>query len=368
MKFLHTADWQIGMNAHSVGKAGVRVREERLHAGKRVVQAAKDNGAEFILIAGDLFEDNAVDRVLVQKAADILSEFAGNVFLIPGNHDPLMPGSVWDHPAWKSTANVYVLCSEEPVELDGGFLYPCPIKEKHSGKNPTAWIDAEGKEGIHLGLAHGTVEGIHQEEPDYPIPRSAPDQKGLDYLALGHWHSLATYPTSDGIVRMAYSGTPETTRFGERDSGNALIVDIAKPGAAPVVTNVKTNCLTWQLFECDIREQGELAKIRKQIEFMENASNILLDVKISGLLVANDRGELERIEYILLSRFLMGRMEISALKPSPEDENWISGLPPGIIREAATKLRDSVGGEGVSPEVASRALIEMYAIIEEVTK
>ena len=39
MKFLHTADWQIGMKAAHVGEAGARVREERLAAAKRVVEA-----------------------------------------------------------------------------------------------------------------------------------------------------------------------------------------------------------------------------------------------------------------------------------------------------------------------------------------
>ena len=75
MKFLHTADWQIGMKAQSLGDAGARVREERITAGRRVVDAAKAHGAEFILVAGDVFEDNAIDRVFVQKVADILAGF-----------------------------------------------------------------------------------------------------------------------------------------------------------------------------------------------------------------------------------------------------------------------------------------------------
>ena len=70
MRFLHTADWQIGMKASHVGEAGTRIREERLAAATRVVRAARDAGADFILIAGDTFEDNGVDRVLVQKVAD----------------------------------------------------------------------------------------------------------------------------------------------------------------------------------------------------------------------------------------------------------------------------------------------------------
>lgn len=38
-------------------------------AARRVIEAARGAGAEFILVAGDTFEDNGVDRVLVQKEA-----------------------------------------------------------------------------------------------------------------------------------------------------------------------------------------------------------------------------------------------------------------------------------------------------------
>jgi len=88
MRFVHTADWQIGMKCQRLGDASARVREERLAAGHRVIRAAKDRAADFILVAGDLFEDNAVDRVLVQKVVDILNSFGGPVFVLPGNHDP----------------------------------------------------------------------------------------------------------------------------------------------------------------------------------------------------------------------------------------------------------------------------------------
>jgi len=115
MKFLHTADWQIGMKAEFVGSAGERVRNERLSAGQRVVEAAESHGAEFILVAGDLFENNAVDRTLVQRTADILAQFPGPVYLIAGNHDPLVPGSVWDHPVWDSFDNLLAMTAEEPV-------------------------------------------------------------------------------------------------------------------------------------------------------------------------------------------------------------------------------------------------------------
>lgn len=209
MKFLHTADWQIGMKAAALGDAGARVREERIAAGRRVVETAKNHNVDFVLVAGDLFEDNAVDRVLVQKVADMLSSFGEQVFIIPGNHDPFMPGSVWEHPSWKSASNVHVLLDEAPVEVHGGVLYPCPVREKHSGLNPTAWIPSERDERIRIGIAHGTVDGIRQDEPEYPIPRDAVQRAGLDFLALGHWHSYGRIQ-----VRMGPPvwHTPEHTR------------------------------------------------------------------------------------------------------------------------------------------------------------
>ena len=373
MKFLHTADWQIGMKAAHVGAVGQRVRDERLDAARRVVEAAQDAQAEFILVAGDTFEDNGVDRVLIQKVADILAEFGGPVYVIPGNHDPLVPGSVWEHPAWRSNERIHVLRKPEMVEIPGGVFYPCPVREKHSAKNPTAWINAKESQGIRIGLAHGTVEGVHQEEPDYPIPRDVALGTDLDYLALGHWHSTTMYPAPDSAVRMAYSGTHETTKFGERDSGNALIVEIPEAGAPALITPVHTGGLSWTVIEEDIREAGDLSRIREKIEALESPASTLLELRIVGLLPAQDRDELLRLQEILASRFLYGRVDASWIRPSPQDDSWLAGLPVGVVREAAGRLRDLADPgytdkrpEAASAEVAARALLELYALVTEV--
>jgi len=374
VKFLHTADWQLGMKATDVGGVGARLREERLLAARRVVETAQAHSAQFILVAGDTFEDNGVDRILVQKAADVLAASNIPVFIIPGNHDPFTPGSVWEHPAWKSAENVQVIYEEQPVEISGGLLYPCPIWEKHSGKDPTAWIHAAEATGIKLGMAHGTVEGVQQEKPDYPIPRNAALRSGLDYLALGHWHSTAIYSGGDGVARMAYSGTHETTKFGERDSGNILIVDIPSTGAAPVITTVHTGGLTWRALEADIRDRGDLLRLREEIEDIENPSSVLIELCIRGLLSAEDRGEMVHMGEILSSRFLYSHVDDLHLHPSPEDESWVASLPPGVIREAGARLRELEnpgfsGGrpDGASKEVASRALMELYALVRKVS-
>ncbi len=368
MKFLHTGDWQIGMRAADLGTSGERVREERLAAARRVVDAGKDHGVDFILLAGDLFEDNAVNRVLIQKIADILTQFGGPVFIIPGNHDPLVPGSVWEHSAWKLCGHVHVLKEEAPVNVTGGILYPCPAREKRSGRNPVAWIPAERTDAIRIGLAHGTVEGIRQDEPDYPIPRDAAHRAGLDFLALGHWHSYATYADADGAIRMAYAGTHETTKFGERDSGNALIVDIPGAGAEPLLTPVHTGGLTWKVIERELREKGEVRRLMEEVTALPDAGSTLVNVCLSGILAADDREELTHLGEILASRFLSASLDASRLVPSPEDDSWLAGLPPGVVREAAGRLRQLASGSGESSACASRALMELYALAGEVAQ
>ena len=372
MRFLHTADWQLGMKAVHVGDAAETVRETRLKTAEKLLKVAKDKKADFILVAGDVFEDNAVSRLLVQRVADILSKSKVPLYIIPGNHDPLVPGSVWEHPAWEKCKSVRLLTEDAPVEVPGGILYPCPIKEKFSKENPTAWIPREtGEDKIRIGLAHGTVEGIQQDEVAFPIPKDAASKLGLDYLALGHWHSTAIYEDKEGVPRMAYSGTHETTKFGERDSGNVLLVEIAEKGATPVITQVRISELFWRTVEYEIKTPGYLPELRGRIEDFDYSERILLNVKLSGLFYAEEVAEIKRIEEILSSRFLYGRLDLSDLIPAPEDKNWIESLPAGIIRETGERLKgicESRKGSQPSPDIAARALMELYMLVMGISK
>ncbi len=371
MRFLHTADWQIGMKAAHTGTAGARVREARIAAAHNVVARAREAGAELIVVAGDTFEDNGVDRLLVQKIVDVLSSFPGPVLVIPGNHDPLVPGSVWEHPAWRSETakNVNVLRSEDPVEVTGGWIFPCPLRSKHSDRDPTLAIPSRDLRGIRIGIAHGTVEGVRQDEPDYPIARDAALRAGLDYLALGHWHSFAPYEVG-GAQRMAYSGTHETTKFGERASGSAVLVEIVSPGAPPTLTPMRTGTLQWVLLELESRQAGAIATVRKEIEGFRGKDGTLLEARVAGLLFPGDEEELRRITELLATGFVFGRLDATRLLLAPEADGWLERIPPGPVRAAAARLRELSSSayseprpEGGTPKAAAQALLELYALL-----
>ncbi len=366
MKIIHTADWQIGMRAESAGKMAERVREERLAAAQRVVQAARDHGAEMLLLAGDVFEDNAVDRLLVRKAGEILRRFPGPVYIIPGNHDPLSPGSVWEHPVWAEAGNITVCTRSEPLELETCVLFPCPLREKYSTKDPTSWINGRAAAKPAIGLAHGNVEGIPSGEPDYPIPRDTANRRGLDYLALGHWHSLARYEDPNGECRMAYSGTHETTGFGERDSGNAILVEITRRGGPPALTSIRTGGLDWRTVEHSVAQPCTLESLVQQLAEIAQPESTLVRMRLDGMLFPEDRGALRRLEELLATRFLFGALEAEGLKPAPDGEGWIESLPAGTFQDAARKLRALASQPSGTDQqaTASQALLQLFDLHE----
>lgn len=174
---------------------------------------------------------------------------------------------------------------------------------------------------------------------------------------------------------MAYSGTHESTKFGERDSGNVLLVEIPTPGHPPALTVIRTGRLSWQRIEQDLRQSGDLTRLRKLVEEIDDLSATLLEVRMKGIIWAEECHELTRIREIVQSRCLFSRVDDSRIISSPEDESWATGLPAGTLRDAALRLCElanpSFTGErpvGATPNVASRALLDLYALVAEVSK
>jgi len=379
MRFIHTADWQLGMCAAQAGPRAAEVRDARLTAARRVVELARAHAAEMILVAGDTFENHAVPRSLAQQAADILGAFPGPVFLLPGNHDPWQPGSLWHHPAWRSHENIRIVEKREPISLPGAVLYPCPVFAAHSREDPTAWIARhEDRATIAVGLAHGSLRGVGADD-DHPIDPAVVDRAGLDYLALGHWHS--TFPDlSAGPARAVFSGTHETTKFGERDSGNVLLVEIDGPGATPKITPLRTGILRWERIECELRSGDELDGLLERIEHWEQPERTLLEVELSGTISVEQRPTIERLCELAEARMLFFRCCDERLRPRPDDARWIDELPSAAWCEAARRLHrlacGAVDGDpalaeqwkGFEPDiskVAPGALMELYSLWHE---
>ena len=269
---------------------------------------------------------------------------------------------MWADTAWRSLSHVHVLTERVPIPIQGGTLFPCPLYRKRSDEDPTAWISSSNSEGVRVGLAHGHAGDTPNGDGSYPIPLDAAKRAALDYLALGHWHSTTLYSGA----RMAYSGTHEQTKFGERDSGNVLVVGIDERGSEPQISTVRTGALSWRQIDESVTAEGALADVVRALSRLTEPSSTLLDIRLSGLLFGRDVDELSRIERAC-ARFLYARIDRTGLKPAPSDDSWLESLPPGLVQQTALRLRDLAVAPGRESDVATQALIELYAMASEVS-
>jgi hypothetical protein len=166
---------------------------------------------------------------------------------------------------------------------------------------------------------------------------------------------------------MAYSGTPEPTRFGEPASGNVLVVEIAQPGAAPDIRTIGTAQLRWVQIGVGetITVPGTLADIARNLTQIPQQDKTLVEIVLTGLLFERDQDEIARIERAC-SHFLHARIDRARLRPAPEDQEWLEHLPAGAARIAANRLRHMASGNGADAETATQALLELYAFAQEI--
>ncbi len=183
-RFVHTADWHLGQPYRSVPDLAERLREARWVAVEAILKKAEQLPPHIVLAAGDQFDSPTPNPALVERLLETVAAHPSvTVYMIPGNHDPLRPRSVYVSPAFgKRPPNLIVLDRPEPVALDGSrvTLYPCPCTAQW-GDNPLTWIPRrQPGQQLRIALAHGSLPSACQSDqrscdrtdpPDPPHPK-----------------------------------------------------------------------------------------------------------------------------------------------------------------------------------------------------
>ena len=285
MRFIHTADWQIGKVFKQFGAKEETLRQARLGAIERLGELARANGVQHILVAGDVYDNEAPNTITLRAPIERMKPFADIQWhLLPGNHDPHRPEGVWDRVAQLGLpSHIHVHLTPIPVPItDGAFILPAPLLRKTEFNDLTEWMDnAQTPSGaLRIGLAHGAVTNFTSEgEASNPIDPTRPSHAKLDYLALGDWHrTLQIGPT------VWYAGTPEPDRAGSQEQGTALLVDIPGPGASVSVTPLTTGTYRWLTRTERLSDGSELADLDQRLRSEQDLSHLILRLKLEGTL------------------------------------------------------------------------------------
>lgn len=364
IRLIHTSDWQIGKVFRFLDGATMGVvQEARLAAITRIGGEAKALGAGHVLVAGDVYDMEALSTRSLNQPLERMRNFPGvRWHLIPANHDPHRPNGLWDQLVRRGLPdNVHAHLSRAPVALeDGAWLLPAPLFHRHTLSDPTAWMDAAPTPGgaIRIGLAHGSVTGFGPEGTDQPnyISPLRPQAAGLAYLALGDWHRQQRIGP-----RCWYSGTPEPDAF-DVEAGRALLVEIEGPDAEPAVTPFETGQFRWLPFSAQLNGRADIDQLAARLRALGGAlDRVLVHLEVEGALSLQDRSafEAEIVDGVSAAlRFL--RVDERRLFPSPTAEDLDRIDRGGFVRAAAEELRALAAGGGAEGALAAEALQKLY--------
>lgn len=374
--FLHTADWQLGKPFAGVADEEKRalVRQARLEAVERAGAVARERGAEFILVAGDLFDSPSPARETVSAACAAIGAMRLPVFTIPGNHDFAGPGSVWEQPFFQRerdhlAPNLTLLLAPEPVELETAVIFPCPLLRRHESSDTTTWARSAAADAARFGdkprilLAHGSVHGFGSEGAMVNrLDLARLPDGAFDYIALGDWHG-----TKQAGPGAWYAGTPERDRFprGEgNDPGHVLLVSATR-GGAPSVSPEATARLRWHRLEFEFAGDDSLPQLEEKVSALIGArarEDLLLLELRGGLGIAASASLEEKLD-AWRSRLLRLKLDDrSSITPSPAEQEALTqrGADPLIARVAASLL-ERAAGDTEEAAIARLALCELHA-------
>ncbi len=246
MKLLHIADVHLDrvFRGAETRHDADRRRAELRDALARALQVGREQGVEAICIAGDTYEHDFVREDTVEFLRNLLSDARVPVLITPGNHDPYMPGSVWQRTSWPQNVHVFTHDRIEPFPLDLEVtVWGAAFTAKHCSTNAVADWRAPQDGGSHLLLIHGALTGEQwADEPGHrPLTRDQLLATGARFVMLGHFHD----GRSDAFL--AYPGSLEPLGWGER---------FGTHGAAVLETH-SDGTVTWQFHEIARRRYAE---------------------------------------------------------------------------------------------------------------
>ncbi len=222
-RVLHTSD----LHLESLG-------DKACHSLEALVNLAIRSNVDLVIVAGDLFDHNRVDGNLVSFVVEQLQRLPMHVAILPGNHDCLMPGSVFERAdLWQNCANVRVFRAPHGETIDlpglGVSLWGKAHDSYGSDVLPLAGIpQPHGNGQWHIAVAHGYYVGDKRSDfPSYRITEEEIITSGWDYIAIGHVPAFEC--VCNEPVKAYYCGSPSI-------SGTVAIVDLAEE------TGVQVTC------------------------------------------------------------------------------------------------------------------------------
>lgn len=236
VKFLHCADIHLDAPFTSLGSypdKGHERRQDLKLVFNMIIDIARDEKVDVLLISGDLYEHSYVKKSTINFINDKFKEISDiKIFIVPGNHDPGVPNSFYRSYNWAD--NVYVLSQEKQcIVLDDleACVYGIGFRDFSQEAVHLKNIELVHPGYINILLLHGTVDMDIKPGKNSYNPVSSADLAclNMDYIALGHFHNRID--DIGGFGRAYNPGSPEPLGFDEEGEHGVYVGTITRDGA-----------------------------------------------------------------------------------------------------------------------------------------
>ncbi len=321
---LHLADVHLGARHADMGAAAVKQRERQSAAFRRALAEGLRTGVDVVLICGDLFDSNAQPRRSVEQAvADLrrLTERGIRVVIIPGTHDVYDSRSIYRAFDLQELAGLpsgsdllTVLTPERPElllkDLDL-IIYGRVFATKRAPHSPLEDFDVrnDDRAAWKVAMIHGSrkVPGMVDDD-DVIFTDAEIAAAGVDYLALGHWHSFSSGRA--GGTTWAYPGAPEPVAVDQDGAGNVCLVRLEDGPAGARNVKVEKLAVGRTVFRSERIDAADIVSAPQLVERLRELADpdAVLQVSIEG--IAPDTLEIDpdEIERELAGSFLHVRV------------------------------------------------------------
>ena len=272
-KILHFADVHLDISFAGMGfplEVARRYRESLRGAVKRLMDLALEEAVSCVTVGGDLYEQ---ERFTADTGNFLAEQFTRldsvPVFIVPGNHDPLVPDSIYKQVKWPENVTIFQHPKLEPYPLNEavvlwGLAHPSP---SWRGKPLDNFHVPD--ERIHILLLHGSdMSNVPAGKVTHaPFLPEQIRKAGFRFALLGHYHQGRLTP--EGNPFMAYPGSPEPLAFGETGLHGAVLLEVTG-------STVQAHPISTQTYQ-SVREQVDVSQLTNRDAVLTKIQEALED-------------------------------------------------------------------------------------------
>lgn len=224
MRFVHMADMHFDTpftSLSSKGNIGSKRRLEQRNVFKKIIDYVKLNNIPYLFICGDLYDHLYIRKTTIDFINNSFKSIPETkIFIVPGNHDPLLKNSYYNNYDW--TDNVYILGPDINLyEFDDIDVYGFGFDDFYDNRNVAKNIKIKNRDKLNVLLMHADLNMVDSQYN--PVSEKLLTSLGFDYIALGHIHKRNTFSKN-----IAYPGSTFSLGFDELGEHGILDVNLSK--------------------------------------------------------------------------------------------------------------------------------------------